>query len=198
MKQKVNLYQAALYPPKQELGLTSLLVSWSALLVVLLLLWLWQQQQLQQQKASSVSIQQQLNSLQQEITLYQEALAKRQPSADLARQLSIEQRSLQQKQQLLSFLSEQQRTATQHYSPVLAHLEQVDRQDLWLTHFTLQQQHSSFAGITLRPDTVALWLDDLRQLGYFRGQRFGQISMQQVPEQKAVSFSLQAEQGSAL
>jgi len=198
MKQQVNLYQAVLYPPKQQLGLTSLLVSWCALLVVLTVIWLWQQQQLQQQKTSSVNIQQQLNSLQQEITLYQEALTKRQPPADLAKQLGIEQRSLQQKQQLLGFLSEQQQTATQHYSPVLAHLEQVDRQELWLTRFTLRQQHSSFSGITLRPDTVPVWLDDLRQLAYFQGQRFGQVSMQQVPERKAVSFSLQAEQGSAL
>ena len=198
MKQQVNLYQAVLYPPRHEWGLKLLLICWSSLLVLLAAIWLWQQHQAQQQQATLASVQQQLALQQQEFTLYQEALTKRQPSAALAKQLSVEQRALQQKQQLLSFLSVQQQTASQHYSPVLAHLTKVDRQELWLTHFSLQQQHSSFAGITLQPDSVPFWLEDLRQLGYFHGQRFGQVSMQQVPERKAVSFALQAEQGGAL
>lgn len=198
MKQQVNLYQAVLYPPTQAWGLKQLLLTWSSLVLLLAVMWLWQQQQLHYQQTQLASVQQQLALQQQEVTLYQEALTKRQPSADLAKQLNVEQRALQQKQQLLSFLSVQQQTASQHYSPVLAHLTKVDRQELWLTHFSLQQQHSSFAGITLSPDSMPLWLEDLRQLGYFHGQRFGQVSMQQVPERKAVSFALQAEQGGAL
>ena len=63
------------------------------------------------------------------------------------------------------------------------------------TGFSLQQHFSSFNGIALRPDSVPLWLENLRQLAYFRGQRFSQVNMLQVPEKKAVSFELRARQG---
>jgi glutamate synthase domain-containing protein 2 len=149
-----------------------------------------------QQSAQQLAIQQQqLVTQQQEVELYQQALTQRQPSADLVKQYQTAERSVQQKQQLLSYLAVQQQQASQFYSPVLAHLQKIDMPTLWLTQFTLQQQQSSFDGITMRPDSVPLWLEDLRQLAYFRGQRFSQVNMQQVPDRKAVTFALVAQQG---
>lgn len=195
MKQQVNLYQSALYPVRESLGLKRLLQCWACVALVLFAGWFWLQGQHKQLNEQLALAQQQLDGLQQEMTLYQQALAQRQPSADLVSEYESAEKSVAQKQQLLSYLTQQQQRASQTYSPVLKHLQQIDRQDLWLTSFDLQQQYSSFSGVALRPDSVPLWLEDLRQLAYFRGQRFGRVNMEQVPDKKAVSFELLAQQG---
>jgi hypothetical protein len=195
MKQQVNLYQPLLYPVRQQLGLTQLALSWLVLVLVLLAGAFWLQQQLSDQQQQLAALAQQLDNQQQEISLYQDALVKRQPSPVLLTQLQQAERAVLQKQQLLVYLSAQQQQASLQFSPVLQHLLTIDRPELWLTQFTLQQQHSSFNGIALRPDSVPLWLEDLRQLDYFRGQRFSKMNMQQVPERKAVNFALLAQQG---
>ena len=195
MKQQVNLYQHALQPVREQLGLKRLLQIWLCLALVLLAVWFYLQQQQVQLVNQLTSEQQQLNVLQQEMTMYQQALAQRQPSAELVSQYETTAQSVAQKQQLLSYLGQQQQLATEVYSPVLQHLQQIDRQDLWLTGFSLQQHASSFNGIALRPESVPLWLDNLRQLTYFRGQRFSQVNMLQVPDKNAVSFELLARQG---
>ena len=80
---------------------------------------------------------------------------------------------------------------------ILQHLQQIDIEDLWLQNFVLRQQHSSFSGITLKPASVTQWLDSLRRFGYFRGQRFSQVSLTQVEGATAVGFELIAQQGDA-
>jgi hypothetical protein len=127
--------------------------------------------------------------------MYQQALAQRQPAPALLQQHQQLQHSVQQKQQLLSYLSGQQQQASLFYSPVLQHLQQIDRRELWLSAFSLQQQYSSFAGIALQPEVVPQWLAELGNLHYFRGQRFSQIDLQQVADKPAVSFSLSAQPG---
>lgn len=195
MKQQVNLYQHRLRPVRQPLALRRLLLSWTALVAVLLLAtWLLQQHN-QQRSALLEQQQQQLEQQLQQVALFQQALTQRQASAALQKQLQLVEQSVQQKQQLLSYLSQQQQQASQLYSPVLQHLQQIDSPELWLTHFSLAQQHSSFAGITLKPQSVPQWLDQLRELSYFRGQRFRQVQMQQLNENSAVSFELVAEAG---
>lgn len=195
MKQQVNLYQQVLQPVRETLGLKRLLQIWLCIVLVLFAGWFYLQQQQAKFSKQLLSEQQNLNVLQQEMTLYQQALAQRQPSAELVSQYETTSQSVAQKQQLLNYLSQQQQQASGVYSPVLQHLLQIDRQDLWLTGFSLQQHYSSFNGIALKPDSVPLWLENLRQLAYFRGQRFSQVNMLQVPDKKAVSFELLARQG---
>ncbi|GAB58328.1 PilN domain-containing protein [Rheinheimera nanhaiensis] len=195
MKQQVNLYQHRLRPIRQPLALRRLLLSWTVLAGVLLLA-AWLLQQHNQQRSTLLNQQQQqLDQQLQQVALFQQALTQRQASAALQKQLQLLEQSVQQKQQLLSYLSQQQQQASQLYSPVLQHLQQIDRPELWLTHFSLAQQHSSFTGITLQPRSVPQWLEQLRELSYFRGQRFRQVQMQQLDDNSAVSFELVAEQG---
>jgi glutamate synthase domain-containing protein 2 len=198
MKQRVNLYQPLLYPVTERLSLQRLVSGWLLLVGILLSGWFWLQYQ-QQQLAEQLAVQQQqLDVQQQEVQLYQQALQQRQPAVELTKQYELLQHRVRQKQQLLGYLAQQQQQAGQLYSPVLAHLLQIDRRELWLTAFSLQQQHSSFSGISLQPDKVPLWLDDLRRLDYFKGQRFSEVNMLQVPQQSAVSFQLVAQQGGSL
>ena len=131
-------------------------------------------------------------------SLYQQALAQRKADENLVKQLQLAEHAVAQKQQLVSYLSAQQQQASQRYSPVLQHLRQIDQDDLWLNAFVLQPQHSSFKGVTLKPASVTSWLDKLSQLGYFRGQRFSQVSLAQVDASTAVGFELVATKGDGL
>ena len=193
IKQRVNLYQAELHIRQQLLTLPRLLLALLGLLTLIIVLWFVQQQQTRQFQLQLSDTQQQLNTVTQELSLYQQALAQRQPSETLQLQLQQLKSSVLQKQQLIGFLSGQQQQATVLFSPVLQHLQQIDRQALWLTSFTLQPHYSSFNGIALQPEVVPLWLTDLSKLTYFSGQRFNQLELQQVPDKTAVSFSLTAQ-----
>lgn len=198
MKQQVNLYQPRLYPVRQSLSLSRLALSWAVLVLLISVLGFGL---LQQQRELATQLQQQQQQLDQQleqVTLFQQALAQRQPPADLVKELQLVEHSVQQKQHLLRYLTQQQQQASQFYSPVLQHLQQIDRPEIWLTGFNLQQHHSSFRGVALRPDAVPVWLEAMRQLSYFRGQRFGQVQMQQVPDKAAVAFELAANQDKAL
>ena len=160
--------------------------------------WLLLSQQQQQAGAALAETELQLQRQLQQTDLYQQALAQRKPDEALVKQYQQAEYAVAQKQQLLSYLAEQQQQASQFYSPVLQHLQQVDLAELWLTNFTLRQGSSSFSGVTLQPASITLWLEGLQQLAYFKGQRFSQVSMAQVPDNTAVSFVLMAQKGETL
>ena len=194
MKQRVNLYQAALRPVRHTLTLSRLTLSWLLLFLLLCSLsaWLWQRQySLTQQVAAQ---QQQVTALQQEIEGVKQTLLQRRPSAALLAQQTDLEHSIRQKQQLLLLLAQQQQQSRQFYSPVLQHLVAVDRSDLWLTSFTLHQGYSGFEGVALAANALPQWLSQLRLLPYFQGQRFRQVDMAQVEGAKAVNFVLVAQQ----
>lgn len=195
MKQQVNLYQSCLYPVYEPLSLRRLMISLLSIVTVLALIWLYLQQQLSQHGDALTEAEQLLKNQQQESQLYQTALLQRKPDDALVKQQELLVRSVVQKQQLLAYLGTEQQQASQFYSPILAHLNQIDRPDLWLTSFELRQQYSSFNGIALQPASVTAWLEQLRQASYFKGQRFKEVNLQQVPERTAVSFELISQQG---
>lgn len=198
LKQRVNLYQPRLHPVRERLSLQRLAGCVGALVGLVLLGWLLLSQQYQQATEELAQSELQLQRQLQQTDLYQQALAQRKPDEALVKQHQQAEYAVTQKQQLLSYLAEQQQQASQFYSPVLQHLQQVDLAELWLTSFTLQQGRSSFSGITLQPASITLWLEGLQQLTYFKGQRFSQVSMSQVPDTSAVSFVLLAQKGETL
>ncbi len=195
IKQQVNLYQPVLFVQRQYLTLPRLAWSWLLLAASVAVMVFMLQQQHKQLSTTLSGQQAQRDTQAQEASMYQQALAQRQPAPALQKQYQVLQHSVMQKQQLLSYLAGQQQQAGLFYSPVLQHLQTIDRNELWLTAFSLQQQYSSFSGIALQPDAVPLWLEDLRKSAYFRGQRFSQISLEQVPAKEAVGFSLMAQPG---
>lgn len=195
MKQQVNLYQPALVIKRQYLTLPRLLWSWLAMMAILLAAVTVIKQQHNQLSAALTEQRQTLDNQLQEAGIFQQALQQRQPSQTLQLQHKQLQDNIKQKQHLLSYLAGQQRQAGQLYSPVLQHLQQIDSEPLWLTTFSLKQQQSSFEGMTMQPEAVPLWLEQLRSLGYFSGQKFGVIDLKQVPQQQAVTFRLSAQPG---
>ncbi|MBZ9613819.1 type II secretion system protein GspL [Rheinheimera maricola] len=195
LKQHVNLYQPLLHPVRERLSLQRLAVALTSLVAVVAVSGLLLLQQHSQAATALANTQLNLTQQLEQITLYQQALSQRKADDGLIRQYQQAERAVAHKQQLLDYLSVQQQQASQVYSPVLQHLQQIDIDDLWLQNFALRQQHSSFSGITLKPASVTLWLESLRQLGYFRGQRFSQVSLTQVEGETAVGFELIAQQG---
>lgn len=198
IKQQVNLYQPRLHPVRERLSLQRLVGSAAAITGLVVLGWLLLSQQQQQAAAALAETELQLQQQLQQTDLYQQALAQRKPDEALVKQHQQAEYAVAQKQQLLNYLAEQQHQASQFYSPVLQHLQQVDLPELWLTNFTLQQASSSFSGVTLQPASITVWLEGLQQFGYFKGQRFSQVSMTQVPDTTAVSFVLMAQKGETL
>lgn len=195
MKQIVNLYQPVLYPVRQRYTLRRLTLGLTGLTALCLVIWLLLAQQQRQAVADFTAAEQMQAQQQQELQVYQQALQQRKPDAELMQQFTQLQHDIVQQQQLLQYLSQQQQQASEVYSPVLQHLQQIDSSALWLTSFELQQHSSSFNGIALQPVSITRWLEELRQSAYFRGQRFSQVNMTQVPQRTAVSFELSAQQG---
>lgn len=198
VKQQVNLYQTVLHPVRERLSLQRLAFGMASLFSIVALSWFLLAQQQNQAAAVLATTELSLKQQLEQTALYQQALAQRKADDDLVKQYQQAEHAVAQKQQLLTYLTVQQQQAIQVYSPVLLHLAQIDQDDLWLESFVLQQQRSSFTGITLKPASVTQWLDKLRQSDYFRGQRFSQVSLTQVEGSTAVGFALIAQQGDAL
>lgn len=190
MKLRVNLFTAALLPPKQILPLRLLVQSilGIAVLSALLTAGLWTLQQQQQQQIQLLSTQQQQQQAQAE--LMQQALLQRQPDSQLQQQLQLAQQAVQRKQALVQFLQQQQHSTT--FSPVLTHLLAIDRPELWLEQFMLRPDSSSWQGLTQQPRSVAIWLQQLASQPQLQGQQFQQIEFQQQEGSSLVQFKLQS------
>lgn len=129
------------------------------------------------------------------VTLYQQALQQRKPTASLVEQFDRAKTEFVQLQKLQTFINNRQQQLDQLYSPVLQHLDRIHDRGLWLTAFQLNQSNSSFQGVALEPVSVTRWLTKLRQFNYFQGQDFSHVSVSQIPEDTEVNFVLSADKG---
>ncbi|SNY58254.1 hypothetical protein SAMN06297280_3347 [Arsukibacterium tuosuense] len=195
MKQRINLYQAGLKPQQETMTLSSLFGLLVLVLTISLLVWgglKWQQsQQIQRNK----QVEQQLKRQQEQLGLLQQALLQRQPSQVLVFERDQLKRRVEQQIALQQYLAAQQVQADYAYSEVLQQLVDADINSVWLTHFKLRPGSSELQGLTLAPAAVPGWLESLRHFDYFKGQRFNELRLTQLPEQQAVMFHLIAEQG---
>ncbi|KKO44933.1 hypothetical protein WG68_12335 [Arsukibacterium ikkense] len=195
MKQRINLYQASIQPRIESLALASLFGVMLVVVVISLLAWggmQWQQhQQLQQNK----QVEQQLQRQQEQLGLLQQALLQRQPAAALVAERDQLKRKVEQQIALQHYLAAQQVRADYAFSKVLQQFTAADINSLWLTRFILRPGSSELQGLTLAPAAVPGWLESLRHFDYFKGQRFNELRLLQLPEQQAVQFHLIAEQG---
>lgn len=194
MKQRINLYQASLYPVRHTYSLQRMGLAAMILLVLFGAVWLGLANQLTEVEKQVNIVKQQLSQQEQAVGIYQQALQQRKPNASLVAQFEQAQRDVIKLQQLQQYLTIRQQQASQFYSPVLQHLNTVNPPSLWLTSFQLQQKQSSFDGIALQPVSVTTWLEQLRQLEYFTGQDFSQVMMSQVPDNTAVRFVLSGQE----
>lgn len=192
MKLRVNLYQPVLQPRTEQATLSQFAtaVAVSVLLLLLLIFWCYQQLSLQRQQAAAVDVQtqqqmQQLDGLQQQ-------LANRKPSATLSQQAVGLQQSLSQKQQLLSYLQQQQNQPPVRYAAVLQHLAAIDQPGIWLTGFVLGAT-PQFQGVVKDSQALPLWLQALGASPQLQGQSFSLVQLQPLADGDYLQFNVQGQ-----
>lgn len=181
MKLRVNLYQADLQPRFDKMTLNQLgrAVIWVSAL--LLLAGGWAYQQVAAAKAQQQSVQQQQQQKTQELETYQQALANRQPSAQLQQQAAVVQQSILQKQQLLSYLQHETSKAPPRYAAVMQHLDAIDPKGLWLTGFSLGTMQR-FDGIAAEAGLLPEWLKALGAAPGLQGLHFSSVKVEPLGE----------------
>ncbi len=183
MKQRINLYQPALQPQPQHYALSGLLriVGGCGLAIVAGIAVLQYQLQQQQQQLSGITSAVNLKST--ELGNLQQALDNRQPDQVLQLQASQLSQDIAQKQQLLQYLTADQRDNRPRFAAVLQHLSAEDLPQFWLNSFRFGQRGISFQGVTGDAALVPVWLQRLGQTPYFSGQQFSSVGLQPLKDQ---------------
>lgn len=172
MKHSVNLYQESLRPKPQSVTLKHLAVTTMIVLGVTAIISgviASQAYRLQQQQQTLAL---DLQTVTEELAVFQQTLAERKPDQQLEAQLSQIQQSNGQKQQLLQYLQAESQRPMPDYVLALQHLEQVDQPGIWLTEFSFASEQLQFRGMTQDARLVASWLQQVGQNSFFRGQTF--------------------------
>jgi len=172
MKHSVNLYQESLRPKPQSVTLKHLAVTTMIVLGVTAIISgviASQAYRLEQQQQTLAL---DLQTVTEELAVFQQTLAERKPDQQLEAQLSQIQQSNGQKQQLLQYLQAESQRPMPDYVLALQHLEQVDQPGIWLTEFSFASEQLQFRGMTQDARLVASWLQQVGQNSFFRGQTF--------------------------
>lgn len=196
MKLRVNLYQAVLQPRHDKMTLPELFRATTLVLLLLLVSGGWVYQQLTTAKAQQALAMQQQQHKVKELELYQQALAARQPSAMLQQQANLLQQNIAQKQQLLSYLQQENTKTPPQYAKVMQHLNDIDPKGLWLTGFALGV-NEQFDGITRQAELVPLWLKALGNTPGLHGLEFSLVKLEPVADGQYRQFSVMARQKTA-
>jgi len=190
MKQRVNLYQTTLKPLQQRASLARVLVSFTALLLLMITAGVhlsYQQMQLQKQLTQQQSL---LQAHTETLSNLQLALSQRQPDAQLQQQLVMLEQSNARKQQLLNYLQHEMTTQTQGYASVMEGFAKLDPKGLWLTSFSLGAEHNQLQGVSVNPALVPLWLQSLGQIPALQGQQFSDIELTPSERKPYLLFSV--------
>ncbi len=172
MKHSVNLYQESLRPKPQSVTLKHLAVTTMIVLGITAIISgviASQAYRLEQQQQTLAL---DLQTVTEELAVFQQTLAERKPDQQLEAQLSQIQQSNGQKQQLLQYLQAESQRPMPDYVLALQHLEQVDQPGIWLTEFSFASEQLQFRGMTQDARLVASWLQQVGQNSFFRGQTF--------------------------
>lgn len=172
MKHSVNLYQESLRPKPQSVTLKHLAVTTMIVLGITAIISgviASQAYRLEQQQQTLAL---DLQTVTEELAVFQQTLAERKPDQQLEAQLSQIQQRNGQKQQLLQYLQAESQRPMPDYVLALQHLEQVDQPGIWLTEFSFASEQLQFRGMTQDARLVASWLQQVGQNSFFRGQTF--------------------------
>jgi hypothetical protein len=191
MKLRVNLYQTVLQPRLEKMTLAQAVMLVSVAVLLLILGGVWNYQQVLQQRQQADLIGQQVQSKLKELEIYQQSLATRQPAATLQLQAQTLQQSVDQKQQLLSYLKQEISKAPPQYSNVLRHLAAIDLPGIWLTSFQLGQQQQ-FSGVVKDSQLLPRWLQALGKNALLQGQSFDGVKLQPLAQAPFLTFEVSA------
>ncbi|MCH1930239.1 fimbrial assembly protein [Shewanella sp. A25] len=192
IKSRVNLYSAALLPPKQSLTFAKL-SSYAAALVVLSLALgafsYWELLQSQQALQSANQTKQQLEKEKADLVAQ---ISARKPDAELVARVELEAQQLELKQLLMGELAVRAKLTSRGFAPVLKDLAKVSDASLWLNHIMINEQHFMFEGFAEHPQYIPQWVGKLKTTTTLKGQAFSSMTMDRGDD-KPLAFTLTSE-----
>ncbi|MFB2779033.1 PilN domain-containing protein [Shewanella mangrovisoli] len=192
IKSRVNLYSAALLPPKQSLTFSKLMSYTLGLVLVCGILAAFSYWQLtESQRALSQASTQKQQFGQQKAEL-EAQIATRKPDPELVARVELESQQLELKQLLMSELALRSSLTSRGFAPVLKDLAMVADASVWLNHIVINEQHFMFEGFADHPQSIPQWVGKLKTTNTLKGQAFSSMTMDRG-EDKPLAFTLTSE-----
>lgn len=195
MKSTVNLYQSPLRPTVEAFTLAQLLKTTTVVMVCVASAVSVVSVQTASVKQAQQQLDLELQTVTNELTVFQQTLAERKPDVLLEQRLAELQTSNSQKQSLLQYLQADSLKPVPDYFSAMQHLENIDERGLWLNQFTLAPQQIEFQGMTRDGKLVATWLQRLGNDPFFQGKSFETIQLKPA-DRGVLSFVITADPAS--
>uniref|UniRef100_Q0HZI9 Fimbrial assembly family protein n=1 Tax=Shewanella sp. (strain MR-7) TaxID=60481 RepID=Q0HZI9_SHESR len=192
IKSRVNLYSAALLPPKQSLTFAKLISYTLGLIAVCIILAAfsyWQLAESQQALGQAATQKQQFEQQKAEL---EAQIAARKPDPELVARVELESQQLELKQLLMSELALRSSLTSRGFAPVLKDLAMVADASVWLNHIVINEQHFMFEGFADHPQSIPQWVGKLKTTNTLKGQAFSSMTMDRG-EDKPLAFTLTSE-----
>lgn len=192
IKSRVNLYSAALLPPKQNLTFAKLMRYIAAVLLLCVLLASYSYWQLShaEQALQVASVQKrEFDSQKAEL---EAQIAARKPDPALVARVELEAQQLELKKLLLGELAQRSTLTSRGFAPVLKDLATVADASVWLSRIMINEQHFMFEGFADHPQSIPLWVGKLKTTQTLKGQAFSSMTMDRG-EDKPLAFTLTSE-----
>ncbi|MFV0596278.1 PilN domain-containing protein [Shewanella sp.] len=192
IKSRVNLYSAALLPPKQTLTFAKLMTYTLGLVLVCAILAAfsyWQSAESQRALSQASTQKQQFDQQKAEL---EAQIATRKPDPELVARVELESQQLELKQLLMSELALRSSLTSRGFAPVLKDLAMVADASVWLNHIVINEQHFMFEGFADHPQSIPQWVGKLKTTNTLKGQAFSSMTMDRG-EDKPLAFTLTSE-----
>ncbi|MGL4614481.1 MAG: PilN domain-containing protein, partial [Shewanella sp.] len=167
---RVNLYSAALLPPKQRLTFSALLRYAGLGLLLLSLTAFYANWQLHLSEQALVQALQQKQLLEQQKAEFETQILARKPDAALVAEVAIASDQLALKQLLIDELALRARLTRHGFATVLQDLATISDAKVWLSRIRIDEQQYTFEGYAEHPQSIPLWVDKLKDSHSLKGQ----------------------------
>lgn len=192
IKSRVNLYSAALLPPKQSLTFAKLMSYTLGLVLVCVILAAFSYWQLAESQRALSQASAQKQQFDQQKAELEAQIAARKPDPELVARVELESQQLELKQLLMSELALRSSLTSRGFAPVLKDLAMVADASVWLNHIVINEQHFMFEGFAEHPQSIPQWVGKLKTTNTLKGQAFSSMTMDRG-EDKPLAFTLTSE-----
>ncbi|MEL4281366.1 MULTISPECIES: PilN domain-containing protein [Shewanella] len=192
IKSRVNLYSAALLPPKQSLTFAKLMSYTLGLVLVCAILAAFSYWQLTESQRALSQASTQKQQFDQQKAELEAQIAARKPDPELVARVELESQQLELKQLLMSELALRSSLTSRGFAPVLKDLAMVADASVWLNHIVINEQHFMFEGFADHPQSIPQWVGKLKTTNTLKGQAFSSMTMDRG-EDKPLAFTLTSE-----
>ncbi len=180
MSQQINLLLPELRPRFDWLALPVVAAAAGVALVAFLLFAEYQSLRNDRLKGQEADVNGQMLNLQQQVQTLQQTLSARQPSATLPQEIADMKAGVDQRREVLDFVSRAGVSGNSAYSGVLDGFSRQAGEGVWLTGFGLSGQDIEIRGRLLDASLLPAYIERLNADAAFQGRRFSALEMKGV------------------